>query len=564
MTDPVLVRLASSSVAGAKVRTVTYNGNDCIVVPVIALVGDIVVQGLLSDGPEFIPADALSATPNAWSGRPVVAYHPINDDGSMANTPSNWESIVFGQAFNPSFSDNRLRMDLYLDRAKAEIAGPDAIEVIEKAEAGEMFEVSIGAWAWTENTPGTSPSGDHYDSRWIACVPDHVAVGLQVHGGKGACSNEMGCGGPRTYSALTAAAATQILMAQKERTPMPTTLTTPTAPTNSFAHRLSSLLSKVEPAQLAAQLAADLGQSLGESYSELLEALSRALRATVPGFLYVWDIYPDSNTAIYVAMPGDSYDYYRCKYSEPADGEDGDMTTSLHKKVEPTTSWTVVAKADEAAEPDKANITDTPAGDPAPSAVAASSPCQCRNNSGSEGTLAQLPKETVMPNVAELAGRLIACSAAKFTEADRPKLEQLSEDQLTCILAAHEKAATPQPPPVEPPKPDPNVVQLSKDEHAQLVRLANREEQREKAERASLITALAKKQRGYSQAQLEAKDTDDLRALALALDVEPAAIDMTGRLGALATATTDDTYRPRDSWGVAKTNLGAGLGLDAQ
>jgi hypothetical protein len=77
--------------------------------------------------------------------------------------------------------------------------------VLAKAQAGEMFEVSVGAWVWLENDKGII-NGREYAQRWVAHVPDHLAVGLQSQGGVGACSIADGCGGMRVMSADAAAA----------------------------------------------------------------------------------------------------------------------------------------------------------------------------------------------------------------------------------------------------------------------------------------------------------------------------------------------------------------------
>lgn len=194
---PSFVRLAGT-VSPAEVRTETFDGREVLVIPVVALVGDVIVTGMTSAGPEFIPAHVLAAMPDAWNGRPVVVAHPQDGRGS-ANTPTLWQHSTFGQCWNTTFEDNRLRMEIWLDPVKAETVGADALEVLALAQSGQMFEVSTGSWAWLVPKVGTH-GGQRYEFEWASTIPDHLAVGLQSQGGKGACSIFDGCGGMRTMA----------------------------------------------------------------------------------------------------------------------------------------------------------------------------------------------------------------------------------------------------------------------------------------------------------------------------------------------------------------------------
>jgi hypothetical protein len=519
---PSFKRLAAT-VNAAQLRTESYQGRDHVVMPTVALVGDIVVQGMSSIGREYIPSHVLAAAPGGWAGRPVVNLHPQNGQGT-ANTPSSWEAECFGQIFNPTFEDNRLRVDCYLDPDKAEHVGPDAVEVLSKARAGEIVEVSVGAWVWLVDEPGVAPNGEAYDQRWEAAVPDHIAVGLQQQGGRGACSAADGCGGPRFFSA---AQATKI----KEELRMPFTL-------------LAALVKNADPVALAADL--------GMSNNELASKLSRALRATVPGFLYVADVYPESGTLIYIAMPKDEYEWYRCKYDASGD----EATTSLHKRVEPSMTYKPVANSD-GSEANDEMIIET-------AARLSDKKCSCQHAADDQLAPAQGNEETSMSKVAELAGKLIATPAANYTEADRPKLEALSEAQLEAQVGAYARLATSEAAPVTPPV-DPNVVTLTKDEHAHLTRLANREAARDKQRRADLIAALSADDQVkalYGEA-LNSKPTDELEklaALVLGTDVgDDAAVDMRGAAGVLL--VEDPKPVAHDPWKVPAA-LAGGLGIN--
>lgn len=538
-SSPVFVRFAGKS-DKAKLRTEVYQGRDHVVLPIVALVGEIVVTGMNSDGPEYIPAHVLAAAPAGWNGRPVVNVHPTDADGngSFANTPDLWEQMCFGQAFNVEFADNRLRVDCYLDPKKAEQVGEGAVEVLAKAEAGEMVEVSVGAWVWLEDEEGTSPSGESYSHRWAALVPDHIAVGLQSQGaGIGACSVEMGCGGPRYYTAAQATNIRNLATITKELPVKPTFMT--------------SLLKNVNVEALASDL--------GMSTNELAMRLSKALRAAVPGFLYVADIYPDSSTLIYIAMPKDEYEYYRCKYDASSD----EATTSLHKKVEPSLTYKPVAN------------TSTEGGDDDEEVAIASNgteaPCQCQHHKQAATVAA---KETNMKKVKELAGKLVACAAAPFTADDTAKLEAMSEAQLESLVKVYSEPQptpapepTPTPEPQPEPKPAPETVTLTKEQHQHLTQLALREAAREKKRRTHLIAALVADESVKAiyggEKELGERTTDELEKLAQLVGVDDGnetTVDMRAQAGVLAPPSADEKYEPLNSWGV-RGALATSLGM---
>lgn len=526
---PVFVRFAGKS-EKAKLRTEVYQGRDHVVLPIVALVGEIVVTGMNSDGPEYIPAHVLAAAPAGWNGRPVVNTHPVDADGngSFANTPDLWEQMCFGQAFNVEFADNRLRVDCYLDPKKAEQVGEGAVEVLAKAEAGEMVEVSVGAWVWLEDEEGTSPSGENYSQRWAALVPDHIAVGLQEQGaGIGACSVEMGCGGPRYYTEKQATAIRNLATMNKELLVKPTFM--------------SALLKNVNVEALASDL--------GMSTNELAMKLSRSLRASVPGFLYVADIYPESNTLIYIAMPKDEYEYYRCKYDATGD----EATTSLHKKVEPSLTYKPVANSGDSTDDAEMLV-----------ATGTQAPCQCHSQ-----TAAQVAaKEIEMKKVKELAGKLVACAAAPFTADDTAKLEAMSEAQLESLVKVYSDDSsqpTPTPPtppapptpPSEPAPPAPETVTLTKEQHQHLTQLALREAAREKKHRSLLIAALVADESVKAiyggEKELGERTTDELEKLAQLVGVDDGnegAIDMRASAGVITPSGDEPEYKPLNSWDI--------------
>lgn len=526
---PQFVRL-SAQAKTARLRTETYKGDEHIVVPAVMLVGDIVVEGMNSEVPEFVPADVLAAAPSGLNGRPVVNVHPA-DGKEGANTPERWETECFGQCWNSHFTNGALQTELWLNRTQAENVGPDAVEVIDKALAGEMFEVSIGAWVWLIEEEGVAPDGSKYGARWQTLVHDHAAAGLQAQGGVGACGVDRGCGGPRVLSAKQAEAI-------KERSDM--------SQQKSLLHRLAEKLGEKEFNALAE----------GMSDNDLRRKLNKALRATVPAFWGVDAIYMDSSTAIYTAMPGDSIEFYECSFSVEGDN----VTIGRRKRVEPVTEWKKVAASagdgsDAAADDDKPELKTN---------------CRCHENTASnagDGGAAHKGNEgeRMSDKKKELVGRLTANAATKLTaDADTDKLMALSEEQLEAMVALVDKPAVETVKEVvKEPTPDPNLVTLSKDQVAELTQLANREREREKAHRASLVKSLVDS--GvckYTEAQLAKKDTDDLQLLAESLGLfdlsaDGQVLDYTGRgqfavHNANASSAGDgaDDYAPPDAYGL--------------
>lgn len=183
--------------AAGQAKVVQYDGREHLVVPVIALMEG-VIHAVNAETAEFVPAAALSVSPQLWNGRPLVLGHPTQNGTQVsANTTHVLESQSFGQIFNARMSGTRLLMDAYVDPAKAErIGGKD---MVKRLRAGETLEVSVGAFVNTIDESGTH-NGKAYKARWSTVAPDHLAF---LPNGRGACSVEMGCGTHRAAEAYT-------------------------------------------------------------------------------------------------------------------------------------------------------------------------------------------------------------------------------------------------------------------------------------------------------------------------------------------------------------------------
>jgi len=180
---------------GSLLRTATFNNVDHIVVPIVTAVGDNVWWPANAPTPEFVPASVLAAHAFSRNNRPIVMGHPKSGgDYVSANDPKIIEECGFGQMFASQFENGRIKVEAWLDPAKAEKVGSDAVAVCERLQSGEQVEVSEGDYVVTRIEKGEF-GGKPYGAVWISAVSDHLA--MLAEGDVGACSNEMGCGGPR-------------------------------------------------------------------------------------------------------------------------------------------------------------------------------------------------------------------------------------------------------------------------------------------------------------------------------------------------------------------------------
>lgn len=188
------LRSTRALIQGAELRTAVWQGVEHIVCPVVMMVGDAVVRGVGSKGPELVPAGELAVAPASWNGRPVVPDHPEGGNGS-ANTPEILERWCFGAIFNARYHDGRLKAEAWINPERAESIGELGQSVVSRLRAGEMVEVSVGCWITPETRAGVQ-DGNRYEYVWHDVVPDHLA--MLPEGVAGACSVEMGCGAPRS------------------------------------------------------------------------------------------------------------------------------------------------------------------------------------------------------------------------------------------------------------------------------------------------------------------------------------------------------------------------------
>lgn len=204
-----IVSLRLSSVLPASVRTLVHDDVEYVIVPVIAMVGNAIVCPVSSGENELVTAEVLAHNAAYWDGFPVLLDHPgplTPNYGHLSATSPEGLSQTFGVIRNARFEDGKLKMDAWLNKELAREV-PGAEDLIERCLAGDVVEISIGAEVRVVLSPGTF-GGRSYDTKWLSIIPNHLAM-LPANR-EGACSVEMGCGGPRLLTTSAASLVTGI------------------------------------------------------------------------------------------------------------------------------------------------------------------------------------------------------------------------------------------------------------------------------------------------------------------------------------------------------------------
>ncbi len=179
-----------------EIRTAILYDQEHTIIPCVALVEGVLWPGN-APGPELALAEEFGRFPEGWNGRPVVYDHPKVDGKPVsASSPDVLEDNSFGQIFNTTLVDNKLKLEIWINNARVEALSEEAQEVIADLQnENNIVEVSTGLFTMSEPSSGTF-DGEDYESIWRNIVPDHLAV--LPPGVKGACSVADGCGAPRT------------------------------------------------------------------------------------------------------------------------------------------------------------------------------------------------------------------------------------------------------------------------------------------------------------------------------------------------------------------------------
>lgn len=181
------------------IRTAEFAGDDYTVIPVVMLVEGVIHPGN-APSPELALASEFGRFPESWDGRPVVLDHPkINGQPVPANSPAILEQYAFGQLFNTTLDDKKLKSEIWIHNSRVNELGSEFEDTVERLKRGDsVVEVSTGLFSLLEDARGVY-DGETYDRIWRDVVPDHLAV--LPDGIIGACSVEDGCGAPRLNAA---------------------------------------------------------------------------------------------------------------------------------------------------------------------------------------------------------------------------------------------------------------------------------------------------------------------------------------------------------------------------
>lgn len=558
-------------------RVAQYEGREHVVLPVVACM-EAVIRPLNSDGPEFVPADVLAIAPGGWNGRPCVGPHPLESENKAgsANDPRSLERLSFGQIFNAQFdSDTRqLKVEAWLDPAKALIVGEDAMSVIRRARDKETIEVSIGAFVISDHEPG-SYLGEPYEYIWRLAIPDHLA--LLPPNQRGACSYEMGCGvRAAAYSASLVIDGRKVEdqhdphdlpEASVTRDERIAALVAAGFATESVLEKLSddqiaacqfksSAISNVQQAadsaqktSVGAKLLSLLGVTAAQKYDRMSDddirsVLSTMLSSEDRNFRGVQAVYPHKNEVVYLTDPDPggpgALQLRRRKYEIADDG-----TCELKgqaKPVRPVVSFE-----------------DLTAGEDADTKAAFDKPCGCKKAAAE----AAKTEDNVEHRNAQRIKSLIEHPKTPWTVAEQAVLEAMSDERLAEVekfIPADEKkeetiVETKTEPKVEAaaetvvaPKTlaEVDMKALPKPVQEHFAKLAAREQ----AAKDELVGVLVENQKIFTKPQLAAKSLDELKQIAQLAGLTGEAVDEDVDFSVVGAhrAAESDAYTAPDPW----------------
>jgi hypothetical protein len=339
--------LASASPADVQVRSL--ENEDHLVFPVVALIGNSVIQASNAPAPEYIPLDVIISSLSSWGSRPVICGakqgHPKKNNRAVsAIDPEIFSSSKVGTIFNPSVNENgKLIFEVWVSLERCAEIGGDAETAREKIQsASEVINVSIGAAVEVREEQG-SINGKDYSAVWESIEGDHLAL-LPV--GLGACSVDMGCGAPRAMEAaaieISAAKAVSVskeihIMENGEKSEKPANKPQNNPQNEDKRSLLSRFFSKFRSALVFDD---------GDSDQDLRQSLSKALKKVEPAFDWITAVYQETNVVVYMTYIvvgysyASEYHYWRRTYSV---GENGVVTLNNDAvEVYPKEVWETV------------------------------------------------------------------------------------------------------------------------------------------------------------------------------------------------------------------------------
>lgn len=478
------------------IRTETYLGEEHLVIPCIALVGDEVVYGMNADGPEFIPAEELEFSTLGWSGRPVLYDHPANST-STANEPATLEAMSFGQIFHPRFEDNKLKVEAYCNKRRAlEIGQEDLISSIEN---GEVIELSVGAIVSLDKRPGIAPNGKKYTAKWFDIQSDHLAIGLS--GSQGACNIKMGCGANRVLKGNPASVdsdndtrtmranrgvdiMSEIRTATKSKPELPALDIKP----RTLTQRILSLASKAFRSS---------AEDEGLSDKDLRDKLWTALYAVEPAFYGIENVYQESMTVTYITSPDGKIHLWRRTFTV---GDDGAVAINEDREEVAVSEFYYVYMGE--------NPTATVAAQ-----VESDKPCGCHKvDAGQTVSANETNTQEENTNMADDPNKPNTDATPPATNTTTtPATPPASNTPVSTTTPA---AATPDETTANP---DASATSVTTEQLKALLEahpVVKHYRAQEAKEKANLVAALTKKQTVLSKDQLDAKPIEELRTYA--------------------------------------------------
>lgn len=191
------MRLTLRASVHTESRSETLNGREYLVLPIVALIGDIVLSegtitadGEISDLSLHIAPRVIEDSLIYWSSTPVFANHPPID--VSVTTPEDYEKFSAGLVLNPEFTDNELRLESWIDVELATSKGGKFLSLVTRGQEGTNIEISVGINAIGEEIEGVNASGDKFNFDVALIIPDHLA--MLDSSSEGVCSIEDGCG----------------------------------------------------------------------------------------------------------------------------------------------------------------------------------------------------------------------------------------------------------------------------------------------------------------------------------------------------------------------------------
>lgn len=158
----------------------------------------VIVEGVLNGA--LVTAAEIVACAELWNGQVIPLRHPQDAQGNYisAQDPTVPDADLVGFFRNARVDDNRLVGEMWLDVAKIQQVGGDALITLNRLEAGEIVEVSSAYFCQAAEETGEY-KGKRYHEVHRALEPDHIAL---LPDEVGACSVQDGCGAGRVNAGL--------------------------------------------------------------------------------------------------------------------------------------------------------------------------------------------------------------------------------------------------------------------------------------------------------------------------------------------------------------------------